>query len=338
MKKLVAITIFLLFLSISLFPISSGNKSSDNLLKTITRRSIDTILPPLMWTENFSTLYIEIPGDTIEDVVYYCIDWGDGNQEWIGPYGSNETVSINIWNSGNYKIKIKAKYFTGEESKWATYILISSSDFKIFHVSIGYIGINYIFTIYWKDCVYYMIDWGDGSSSGWIGPYPDIFIMLSHEWSNTGEYIIRLRGKDLYGNESDWMTFSLTILGPGNNPPGKPVGSGPINGKVGVDCFFSFVSIDPDEDNVSYYIDWGDDTSEEKGPFESGLEIIVNHTWYERGCYIIRCKAIDSYGAESDWLVRMFWIGRSKILNNSIILWFLPLYQLLNKLIIFTEN
>ena len=34
---------------------------------------------------------------------------------------------------------------------------------------------------------------------------------------------------------------------------------------------------------------------------ESGEELKVNHTWTDKGSYLIKCKAKDPYDAESDW-------------------------------------
>jgi len=38
-----------------------------------------------------------------------------------------------------------------------------------------------------------------------------------------------------------------------NNPPDAPEIAGPINGKVGVSYCFTFTTVDPDGDDVSYY-------------------------------------------------------------------------------------
>jgi hypothetical protein len=62
------------------------------------------------------------------------------------------------------------------------------------------------------DNVFYYIDWGDNSNSGWIGPYSSgVAITQSHTWSNKGTYTIKAKAKDIYGNESDWGTLSVTM-------------------------------------------------------------------------------------------------------------------------------
>ena len=159
-------------------------------------------LPPVMWTENFSTFYISTPQEPDGDNVYYYIDWGDGTSSgWIGPYEPGETVCIShVWSDeGTYQIKAKAKDQDGK-SKCTVYSLTLSSDLNFFGVEIGYASITYIFTIYWKDCEYYIfIDWGDGNGE-WIGPYAGP-VLFSHTWNSPGEYVLRLKMKDIYGNE-----------------------------------------------------------------------------------------------------------------------------------------
>ena len=37
------------------------------------------------------------------------------------------------------------------------------------------------------------------------------------------------------------------------------------------------------------------------GPYSSGEEIIIPHTWEKQGSFVIEAKAKDVYGDESDW-------------------------------------
>ena len=89
-----------------------------------------------------------------------------------------------------------------------------------------------------------------------------------------------------------------------NQPPNPPTITGPKTGKVGVAYAFTFNAVDPDGDNVSYYIDWDDGTSYGWTHFyPSGWDCICSHTWTKKGIYLIRCKANDTHGAESDWAI-----------------------------------
>jgi len=87
-----------------------------------------------------------------------------------------------------------------------------------------------------------------------------------------------------------------------NYPPEEPSIDGPISGDVGIEYNYIFSAIDPDGDNVSFYIEWGDGNIEDWiGPFESGEHVTINHTWLEKRSYTIRVKAKDKYGFEGPW-------------------------------------
>ena len=61
--------------------------------------------------------------DSDGDDVYYFIDWGDGEvEEWIGPYDSDEEITLpHSWDEkDDYTIKVKAKDVYDAESSWAT--------------------------------------------------------------------------------------------------------------------------------------------------------------------------------------------------------------------------
>ncbi len=55
------------------------------------------------------------------------------------------------------------------------------------------------------DSVSYLIDWGDGSTSGWVGPYPSgSVVKLNHSWETPGLYQIKGKAKDGNESESGW--------------------------------------------------------------------------------------------------------------------------------------
>ena len=87
-----------------------------------------------------------------------------------------------------------------------------------------------------------------------------------------------------------------------NLPPNKPNIEGPREVKIGVDNEFTFSSIDPDGDDVSYWISWGDGSppSGWLDYVESGTEVKLKHNWSIRGVYKIQCKAKDIFESESD--------------------------------------
>ena len=62
--------------------------------------------------------------------------------------------------------------------------------------------------------IYYMFDWGDNTSSSWVGPYNSgVAGEASNVWTDAGEYDIRVKAKDVNGSESDWsIPLTVTIV------------------------------------------------------------------------------------------------------------------------------
>jgi len=87
-----------------------------------------------------------------------------------------------------------------------------------------------------------------------------------------------------------------------NQPPAEPTITGSVKGKIKVATEYNFTTIDPEGDEVYYFIDWGDTSNSGWiGPFPSGDAVSQSHTWSKKGTYEIKAKAKDSYGTESDW-------------------------------------
>ena len=61
------------------------------------------------------------------------------------------------------------------------------------------------------DNVYYCVEWGDNTVSGWVDAFPTGQAMVvTHSWP-TGNYTIRAKTRDVYGYESDWATLKVTV-------------------------------------------------------------------------------------------------------------------------------
>ncbi|KYK34423.1 MAG: hypothetical protein AYK22_05430 [Thermoplasmatales archaeon SG8-52-3] len=63
------------------------------------------------------------------------------------------------------------------------------------------------------DEIYYLFDWGDGTDSGWLGPYnSSVEVYGFHAWKETGKYEIKLKAVDINNYESEWSdSFLVTI-------------------------------------------------------------------------------------------------------------------------------
>jgi hypothetical protein len=107
-------------------------------------------------------------------------------------------------------------------------------------------------------------------------------------------------GDLLFSLDSQWDEFLVWYNHA--NPPAPPTVTGPTSGRAGVSYDYTFVTSDPDDDDVKFYIDWGDNHTEKWiGPYASGEEVSLNHTWVEQGTYTIQVKAEDKGHYESNW-------------------------------------
>ncbi|MCK5301447.1 MAG: hypothetical protein KAJ21_06035 [Thermoplasmatales archaeon] len=108
------------------------------------------------------------------------------------------------------------------------------------------------------------------------------------------------------------MAPFIVMTASANEPPTKPILTGPTNGKTGDELMYTFVSTDPDGDDISYCIQWGcTDPEVCLGPFPSGVEQSDSHS-YAEGTYIIKVKARDANDAESDWATLEISVPKTK--------------------------
>ena len=132
----------------------------------------------------------------------------------------------------------------------------------------------------------------------------------------------------------DFCIDDVKILGiPINNPPDAPLIDGPPSGKVDVEYEYTFNATDPEGDPVMYFIDWGDNNTEWTEFSDSGEEITLKHGWIEEGDYLINAKAKDINDAESDLSEFEVTIPRTRTTFNSLFLWFLERFPLLERLL-----
>jgi len=127
------------------------------------------------------------------------------------------------------------------------------------------------------------------------------------------------------------VLVELAQLGVNNSAPYAPTISGPTSGKAGTEYIFTFNSVDPDQNNVYYYILWDDGHTEVwDGPHASGADADFTHTYTKEGTYTINAKAKDKYDAESNTNVFNITITKkSKPVTNPDIFRFIDTYQIL---------
>ncbi|KAA0002557.1 MAG: hypothetical protein FE048_03550 [Thermoplasmata archaeon] len=67
-----------------------------------------------------------------------------------------------------------------------------------------------------NDKIYYLLDWGDGNVSNWIGPYnSNETFRVRHQWVERGNYEIRAKAMDEHLLQSNWSDpIKIDLTGP----------------------------------------------------------------------------------------------------------------------------
>jgi hypothetical protein len=148
--------------------------------------------------------------------------------------------------------------------------------------------------------IYYLFDWGDGTDSGWIGPYPSGQTgEASYAWTEIGEFEVKVTAKDIYNVQSNWSEPHVISIVENQNPTNPKI-KGPSWGLGGKKYEFTFISTDPEGYDIYYKVDWDDGYKTDwLGPYSSGKQIALNHSWNKKGEYLIKAWAKDTLEDES---------------------------------------
>ena len=113
--------------------------------------------------------------------------------------------------------------------------------------------------------------------------------------------------------------FATTVSA--NGPPTTPEISSPTEVKLNEENEFTFMSTDPEGDDVYYWIEWAPCCFIDfrwHGPFDSGEEAIIYYAYECDGDLQMRVKAKDINGSESDWATFEISVPKSIIFNPFI--------------------
>ena len=151
-----------------------------------------------------------------------------------------------------------------------------------------------------------------------------------------GLYYYRIKG---YNSEYGWGDFSslqdIEVEIFYNDPPTIPIITGTINGSIGQNYDYTVKTSDPDDDQVYYFIDWGDgETVDWDGPYDSNEEIVFSHSWNEKGTYLIKVKAKDVWDQESQFRTLSVTMPRSKTVIHNYIFGFQYIFRFLQYLLL----
>ena len=106
--------------------------------------------------------------------------------------------------------------------------------------------------------------------------------------------------------------------------PSAPGIDGANIGMPGIEYKYKFKSNSPLYRDVYYYIDFGDNTIKNWfGPFNSGEEVAVNHTYSDQGIYTIKARAKDTENLWGPWGTLKVTMPKYKQTN----MWFLNFFD-----------
>jgi hypothetical protein len=190
----------------------------------------------------------------------------------------------------------------------------------------GELGVSYTYSTSTTDPdgdqIIYLFDWGDGTNSGWIGPYDSgATVYESHIWYEPGTFPVKVKASDINGASSGWSNPLMVTLT--NEPPYTPTLDGSTSGKVGVSYVYSTSTTDPDGHQINYFFDWGDGTNSGWiGPYNSGTTQYKSHIWNDPGSFVIQVKSKDIYNLESEWSDPIIiTLTKNKAINSPFLNW-----------------
>jgi hypothetical protein len=150
------------------------------------------------------------------------------------------------------------------------------------------------------DSLYFLVDWGDGIQSGWVGPVPSASdYEVFHVYNDTGVFGVLAKSKDST-NESGWSDTSFIHVGEyGPFVPHRP--SGPETVSVGDSVTYITAAGHPLGTKVSLQYDWGDSLSDWSEFIAANQFYHLRHAFAQAGTMLVRARARDALDHISNW-------------------------------------
>ena len=296
-KKIFGILICVLFVVISALPnISNKIIKAEDIIE-VSYKSIDfsgsiDVVDQSQESDNGSFLPLAVFQNPIAQSFIPSMSPLTKIDLFIYARGMNHNLKISVRNEldGSDLVSMSDIIFLENYSEWVTF------DFMDINVDIGYSYYIVIEDSFIADSKF---------QYGWLfddrDPYENGsgFIYKNGKWS------------DSPNNDMCFRTYSK------DESPEKPIILGKSSGKPNTEYEYTFVATDPDGDEISYFVDWGDNTSTGwTSELPSGVVYNSSHIWSEKGDYTIQAKAKDKYGAESDWTTLTISMRKSKEFIN----------------------
>lgn len=304
-------------------PITTGRVSDPVAIKSVATKSRG-VLFHVGWVQDGSSYTLHYAnvttGRDVDKGAIYGVDSKLSETDWcIAPAGiSVATVERPLLKGDNTSCNISFVYTKGYDQ------VAPVTSCSLMGIPKGY-GINgprYIDDV--------TVDF-DASDEGYSGVEKTEYRIDYGTWetysgsnivvSSVGNHKVHFRSTDKAGNVENAKDKIFEIFV--SNAPNRPKApSGSTQGKPGVEYMFGGSTIDPDGDNIYYKWSIQDGpTTGWLGPYKSGTEVYIYHTWKKKGTYEVKIKARDINGIESDWSPpHTITVPRDRSVNNQLLL------------------
>jgi len=237
-----------------------------------------------------------------DGVIYLAADNGlyalysnNGTMKWhnnIGPIWGSSTLDEN----GNIYAGTWDKRF---------YAIYPNGEVKWIYDAPGRIWFGTSAAISAEGIIYFGTTWMDGGEGAFIALNDDGTEKWrdSYGWYESSPSIGIDGTVYVVSTNSDEVKADLHAFGELDpDAPEAPSIVGETNGEAGVEYEYTFSTMDPNDDDVYYYIEWGDgEFTDWIGPYDSGEEVIISYTWDEKGTYTIKARAKDTDNLWGPW-------------------------------------
>jgi len=152
-------------------------------------------------------------------IVSYDWEFGDGSS------GTGVTTTHTYESPGIYQASLTITDNASNTDTETAWVFIDAENHapqkpSLLGRRIGQNDTTYRYTFWARDPdgddVYYYLNWGDtywaGGAVGWIGPYRSgERITLEKNWSDKGNYTVRVKAADQFDAKSSWATLDVTM-------------------------------------------------------------------------------------------------------------------------------
>jgi hypothetical protein len=262
---------------------------------------------------------------------YFGVARFEGRGYYGGHHANNNQNNYVLFDFGEFKyISISLDYNpTSDALNWTTQILTEYSDRRAIIISHSILdnpegewttpGLNIYNTVKYHPNVFLMLcghmHYEARRSDTFNGTIIHTLLVDYQEYPNGGNGWLRIMEIWPESNEINVKTYSpflnqyqtdpdseFMLFYDYDVPQSPPTITGPPKGVAEVSTEYHFNAIDPEGEQLYYYIQWDDGTNSGWfGPYASGEQINRSHTWLTTGTYTVKAKAKDGHGHESDW-------------------------------------